>query len=224
LKEGTPANPTGGEAVVDFSFTVVSKNLNQGKYTPKLLANTCYHYETRANPEVCIQPDMLKATLSKSAPVCRPSDISLGTQGAPVAVKKIEQTTLPNEIQFKITIQNVGKGEIVDPTASCTTLGSSQLTRQQLDRVVVKSIKVGEKELQCRPLDSSKIMRLIDGVGYIICTLPLTDAKNTPSYVTPLAIHLAYDYKQSIEKQITINKITSSSDHSSKEGDGFFWP
>ncbi len=207
-----PANPAGGQALVDFSAKILPQNLNVGKYSPKLLANVCYRYQTVANPDVCIEPDPLATTLSRVTPVCRAKDASLGTQGAPVAIDKIEQTTLPNEIQFKITIKNVGKGEIVDPAASCSSQGSALLTRQNLDRVKVSSVKIGAegKELACRPLDENNIARIIDGTGYIICTLSKKDITLKTAYVTPLTIKLEYDYKQSVEKQITINKIAFS--------------
>ena len=207
-----PANPAGGQALVDFSAKILPKNLNVGKYSPKLLANVCYRYQTIANPDVCIEPDQLSTTLSRITPVCRAKDVSLGTQGAPVAIDRVEQTTLPNEIQFKITIKNVGKGEVVDPTASCSSQGSALLTRQNLDRVKASSVKIGAegKELACRPLDENNMVRLIDGTGYIICTLSKKDITIKTAYVTPLTITLSYDYKQSVDKQITINKIAPS--------------
>jgi hypothetical protein len=201
------ANPAGGQTLVEFSAKIISQNLNVGKYTPKLLANVCYRYQTIATPDVCIEPDPLSATVSRTTPVCRAKDASLGTQGAPVAVARVEQTTLPNEIQFKITLKNVGRGDVVHPAAQCSTQGSSQLTRQNIDKVEVSSVKIGEKELSCRPLDENKIARLVEGTGYIICTLGKADISSTSAYVTPLTIRLTYDYKQSVEKQLVINKI-----------------
>ena len=49
-------NPDGGYEILDLEATVDLSGLNVEKYNPNFLVTSCYTYETKANPEVCIDP------------------------------------------------------------------------------------------------------------------------------------------------------------------------
>ena len=83
------------------------------KYSPEILVTACYRYKTIADPKVCIDPNPFRAVQERK--VCEVRDQSLGGgQGAPVAVTKIEEQVGSDKIHFRIFIQNVGDGEVIE--------------------------------------------------------------------------------------------------------------
>ena len=66
-----------------------------------ILATLCYPYQTIASTDVCVVSD-LQNLVEAVKPICVPKDtITLGAQGAPVGVSKIEQTIYDDNDQLK---------------------------------------------------------------------------------------------------------------------------
>src|SRR3989338_4252470 len=81
LEGRSTINPNGGIDFVNFEGKVQAEVLNVERYEPILLATACYHYNTIASPQVCIDTDPYSEVSTKK--VCQVSDISLSNQGAP---------------------------------------------------------------------------------------------------------------------------------------------
>ncbi len=205
--EGRSAqNPLGGSGFKEFKGKVdVSKIPIQGKYKANILANLCYSYETIANPIVCIEKSPFEVINEKKA--CTMKDISLQSQGAPIALTKVEQIHASGKIQFKMTIRNVGKGITLERNLNgCAKDEVSKAARHQTDVVSIESVSIGESKLDCQGNE----VRLIDGIGYFICSLDksfIDAGTRSSSFATPLVVHLLYVYKDSVENPITITKI-----------------
>ena len=153
-----------------------------------------YSYRTDADIPVCIDPDVYNEVQGKK-PCVMQEHIALTGQGAPVAVTSVDilrsfdATESSGLVDFKITVSNVGNGEI-----SVGSLSSSQpdyLTAQ---------VTISGQPVNC---DESKIS-IENGKGEVICHIRynLKDAT-----VGLLHVRLDYIYRQKIEpREIRIKK------------------
>ena len=219
LEGRSTINPNGGIDFVNFEGKVQAEVLNVERYEPILLATACYYYNTIASPQVCIDTDPYSEVSTKK--VCQVSDISLSNQGAPIAVTKIAEEALATKTQFRITIKNIGGGDAVKITSEqkCDPLGTEKMQREDIDKVYVVGVSLGNKQLNCGPFAEGVIksvsgfVRLINGEGNLICEFPRQDypqGANT-AYTTPLKIHLGYTYRTTIERKVLIKKEASAS-------------
>ncbi|MBI2652174.1 hypothetical protein HYX00_01805 [Candidatus Woesearchaeota archaeon] len=220
LEGKSTINPNGGLDLVTFKGKVSYSNLNVEKYEPILLATACYVYETIAGPPVCIDPNPY--TTVKEKKVCEVQDISLSNQGAPIAVTAINEEAFATKTQFKITIKNVGGGDVLkrdNLKDKCDPFGEqkNKVTREDIDKVWIDEVKVGSRQIKCSPFvdkrekDITGYIRLINGEGFIICEFPKEEYKDSKTaFITPLTIKLIYAYRNTAEKKIQIKKEGSS--------------
>ena len=217
LEGKSPINPNGGLDLLTFRGQVNVDNLNVEKYEPTLQATACYQYWTTAGPSVCIDPEPYSVAGQKK--VCEVNDITMQSQGGPIAVTAIDEEAFASKTQFKITIKNVGGGDVIRYEAlnKCGSSGD-KILREDIDKVYLKEVKIGNKILNCGPFvntgDSSVRreagdIRLINGEGFIICELSSGDYGSKTAYITPMTITLLYGYRSSIEKKIQIKREVS---------------
>ena len=209
LRGKTPYSQVGDSSIIDFKGTINVDKLNfpDGKYAPTILGNLCYRYKTVAQPQVCIEKDPLSFTVKKA---CTAGDVSLSSQGAPIAVTKVEQLSTATKAQFKLTFRNVGRGIVVNPDKSCTKDAMASIQRYDLDWVRIERMSIAGKKLACGGTGSSNAVRLVDGTGYVTCSIALPDIYQgtAPAFATPLDIEVSYLYKDTIQQSIRIAKIT----------------
>lgn len=211
-------NLQGESDLVVFKASVDYSKLPVERYEPTLLATACFDYITIAGPSVCIDPDPY-ATI-KQKKVCEPGSISLSSQGAPVAVVKVDTEAFAAKTQFKITIKNAGNGEILKGQSQgqsvlekCNPFGTSKLAREDINKVFLEEIKLGNIDLQCWPFADEEVkgstgyIRLLNGEGSIICEIVEDNyASTNAAYTSPLRIKLSYGYKTTAERKLSIKK------------------
>ena len=216
-------NPNGGQDILAFQGSIEYSRLKVDKYDVTLLATACYQYETAVGPTVCIDPDPYTTVNQKK--VCQVKDTTLSSQGAPVAITSINEEAFDQKTQFKITIKNVGGGEVIkkesldkcDPYGKSSTAAgpssSSKIERDDLDKVYVDFVNIADRPITCGPFadgtvkGTKGILRMINGEGFIICELQKSKGEysNTASaYTTPMVIHLSYGYRTSITRTMQI--------------------
>ena len=230
----TLINFEGGSEIATFSPQVKMENLKVDKYEPIFLATLCYEYKTIAGPSVCIDPDPYPTIKQKK--VCEVKDIILTSQGAPIAVTKVEEKALSEKTQFMITVKNVGGGDVLrirsdaqqtqgtaqapaqqsgSTIEKCDPFGGSKITKEDIDKVYVEGITIGDKFLLCWPFAESPgksdkgHIRLQNGEGSIICELLKENNAypgGTTAYTTPLKIELSYAYKTTAETKTLLKK------------------
>lgn len=228
----TLINAQGGSDVAAFNPQVDKEKLIVDKYEPIFLATLCYEYKTIAGPSVCIDPDPYPTVKQKK--VCEVKDITLTSQGAPIAVTKIEEKALSEKTQFMITIKNVGGGDVLrirseaqqaqgasqaqqpgSTIEKCDPFGSSKITKEDISKVYVEGITLGDKFLQCWPFAESNAksdkghIRMQNGEGSVICELMKENNAypgGTTAYTTPLRIELSYAYKTTAETKTLLKK------------------
>ncbi|MBN2567135.1 hypothetical protein JXB02_03580 [Candidatus Woesearchaeota archaeon] len=200
-------NPEGSYAIVSFPTSGVAtvdvpQNLNY--YDPWIIASACYHYTTTAGANVCIDPDPY--TIQRENEVCTVRDVSLGSQGAPVAITSVEEDVMTNRILFKINIANVGGGTIVGPDyySECPF----NLRNEMIDIVDVHVSSSSLGTASCQP-NNGQDLRLLNGRGVLYCyfTAP---ASTGPAYETPIQIDVDYVYMDSIKTRVKIFSAPAS--------------
>ncbi len=202
LEAKTENNPSGGSNFVQFDESLPVKVPYGDKYSTTIQATSCYQYQTIAQVNACIIPDI--SDIAKQKNVCSPRVITLSSQGAPVAVTQVEERVAKDIVQFLITVQNIGDGRVIQPDKldQCPYL----LKPKDIDHIVVHAAidTLGEAECGSNSLDkeSNNIVRLFDNKGLIVCKF--ITRPDISSYETPLRITLDYGYSSSIQKNIEI--------------------
>lgn len=215
LEKRDAVNPKGGLDLFEFEGKINAQNLLAESYNFNLLATACYNYETKAGPSVCIDPRPYETGVEKA---CAVGPISLSSQGAPIAITKIEEEVLAEEIQFRITIENVGGGRAINKGSAddCNPFDNKVDLRQNIDFVYLEVgyPKLGSDAtwLECRPKNDDNSIRLIEGEGFIICKWKKPEAMKEndyglkQGYTTPLIINLNYLYMSSIQQPVQVIK------------------
>lgn len=202
LRGRGPYITKGDISAVNFNGRIAA--LPVDKYQPTIMATACYEYATTAGAQVCIDPNPYAPTSMQK--VCTPGVVSLGSQGAPVAVTNVEVSPSPGVTRFKIDISNVGGSTVFKPgkLVECSPYGTG-LTFNDVDFVQVLDVKVSGVPIKnkCRPLDNDFI-RLTNGVASLFCELPKESMRGEAAYLTPLNIVLKYGYRQSISTSVEI--------------------
>ena len=230
LPPASPLNPRGGLYTAEFNGNIKANNVIVDKYEPTILVTACYPYSTIATPAVCIDPQPFETRQEK---VCTIGSQTLKPQGAPIAITKIDQEASRGKIRFKITIENVGKGDVIwenDETKmgslidKCSPAGGTAigiLDRKDFDKVQLDEVKIGDVNLldpnndgkfddnNCTPFaeGTSNIIRLFDGSGFVVCTLDGLEKGPESAYTTPISIKVSYAYRSTISKPISIRKL-----------------
>jgi len=202
-------NPEGGFDLVEFKGSIASYDIVVDKYEPTILATLCYPYITKTSPSVCIDPSPFDNNQKK---VCNIGSQTLSSQGAPIAITKIDQEASSNKIQFKINLKNVGNGDVIKLSAldKCNPFEGEGLERQDFDKVELKRATVGFSELNCGPFDDDNQIRLFNNEGFIICSLDSANYDDIKSaYTTLLNLEFEYGYRTTTSKQIKISKLTN---------------
>lgn len=175
-------------------------------YPFDLIATACYDYKTIASANVCIDPDPFSPTAKQK--ICVPQNIGLGSQGAPVAVSKIDVEAAPGKTRFKIYVTNAGGGvafkEGATYLAKCSPYDPKGLDSfSEVDHIQLKKVEVSGVSIlsSCKPLDNNHI-RLVNGQGFIICEF--SSPRGAAAYATPLVIELGYGYRNSATKRVEI--------------------
>lgn len=194
--------PQGGFDVVSFDATISSlTGLRVDKYEPILLATACYKYETQASGQICIDPNPFAP--SRTQKVCTPGIVSLGSQGAPIAVSAVGVEPNPGRTRFAISIQNVGGGTVfLQKDMSKCSPSSGGLGYTELDVVELVDVTVSGTSIKqsCRPVNNNNV-RLVNGQATIYCELP---TQGNQAYVSAINVYLRYGYSQTASTRIEI--------------------
>ena len=171
-------------------------------YPTKVIVTATYNYETIASAKVCIDPFPRGTTVrEKVCDIYEYSSISLGTQGAPIAIASIEEEATYRDLLFKIYVEDVGDGLLIDEN-DVTKNPNKGYDWDRLNKIRLVDVTVGNRMMtECRP-DIGNYLTLSEGKGYIFCKLNTAGIDSV--YTAPLNIKLRYAYANSISKDIEI--------------------
>ncbi len=205
LIEGkTMYNPSGSNVRYIFDLQAQEEDLEC-----LLQIELCYLYETFADPDVCVDPDIYNL---KNDKVCTIQQVKPGKQGGPVVVDKIDTAMLPSGgemiVQFKIYVKNLQEGQVVSYSESAIGDVCGSQTDLSPDRIgwneVRASVTLGATDLDC----GSGIIHMTRNFdsNFVLCstTIPI----NTITYSSPLNIRLSYGYITNDYKEVTIRDFS----------------
>jgi len=205
-----PFLPQGGVDTISFRGRIQPFSSRRiDRYVPTLLLTACYHYETIASAQVCIDPNPFAPTSIQK--VCTPSTVSTGSQGAPIAVTSVEVEAAPQKTRFKINVQNVGGGDVfragADALRKCSPYAAG-LTFDEVDFIRLADVSISNIHITetCKPRDNSGHLRLVNGQASIYCEYGAPPEQSP--FLTPLNIVLQYGYRQSIARQVEIRAVS----------------
>ena len=208
LEGKSPYNKDGGFSLVEFQMDV--NDLPQGApfYKPNIILTASYLYKTIASPVVCIDPEPRSTRIREK--VCEINrGISVGSQGAPIAVTKVEEEVTSNDFLFKIYVDNVGGGLVIRESDIGDNPNEGYDWRD-MNEVVIEEINVGNIPMtECRPAVGREV-HLIDNKGFIFCRLDKSVAEGK-AFETVLNIKLGYGYTTSAEGKIEVFEEVSFS-------------
>jgi len=198
-------NPNGVESIIKIIAKTKEIEELMESHISTIGLTACYKYLTIANPTICVDPDVHNLRIGEKS--CVIKDISLISQGAPVAVTKIEQNMLTHEDkiepQFLIYLANKGNGQIVnkeDVEEACSAAGLGKDTWN----VINITAYLSGKELDCNP-NPVKLTKTKDFVRCSAFEYDWID-KDLLAYESILNINLTYGYTSTISKDIKIEK------------------
>lgn len=188
-------------------------------YRPSIIATVSYLYKTLANVMVCVDPEPRSTRVKEK--VCKISDYGvgvggsggmggsagsgMGSQGAPIAVTRVEEDVTGSDILFKIYVQNMGPGLVIQETDIDENPNTGYDWRD-LNYVQVEDVKLGNLRMtECRP-SIGRDIQLVDNKGFIFCRIDKS-AVGSEAYITPLNIQLVYGYTTSIQKSVDIYEV-----------------
>ena len=196
-------SPNGGRGIIKLLARTKKIESLIESHTSNIGLTACYKYETISNPTVCLDTDIYNLRVGEKS--CEVKDVILSSQGAPVAVTKIEQSMLVHddkiEPQFLIYIANKGNGQIIDKDKideACSEKGGYNLS------VVNVEAYLSGKKLDCIP----NPVKLTKTRNFARCSAYKDDwiEKDSIGYETLLKINLTYGYTSTISKNIRIEK------------------
>lgn len=203
-------SPEGGYDMLEFTGYADLARIDVEKYSPTFMITACYDYQTRVDAQVCIDPRPFSTVMENK--VCSIKDATFQSQGAPIAITRIEETALSNSIQFKIHFSNVGGGEVIarSQLKKCSLTEEGALQRSDMDLVKLRAVTIGSSALECNTLSiggESGYARLVNGKGSVVCVFKANFISGQAAYTTPIHVELEYGYRTTTTKTLEITKV-----------------
>jgi hypothetical protein len=167
---------------------------------------TCYAYTTFISPMICIDPN----PFSEEDKICTSQAYSWGgSQGAPVAVTRLEQTNTGSEVILDFTIRNVGPGTVWDigQLEACSPYYPGKVKSSMHDVVYVGQGWIGDMPIDCSRQSSVRLDPNTKEARFT-CSYDIRNAADIGgAYATPLKMELWYGYEEAIKRQLTIRRL-----------------
>jgi hypothetical protein len=190
-----------------FKVQMISRwPAGQDYYNIPYEIKSCYAYTTFVSPNLCIDPN----PFSDERKLCRSETYTWGgSQGAPVAVTRVQQTNTGRELILDITIKNVGAGRVWDVgyLEACSPYFPGDVKPNMLNIVHIGYAYVGSKPLDCTNFYTVRLDPNTQEAR-MTCRYDMTDADDIGSgYTIPLKMELWYGYEESIVRQLRVRKV-----------------
>jgi hypothetical protein len=162
----------------------------------------CYPYVTTLATDVCVNTDPYNPEALDTS--CTIKDITTNTQGAPLAIKKVEIHPYYKDEgyylpEFTFHIENVNKG-IPFRYDKINEFCSAQTIEPEYINQVLLFAKLSDTVLVC----DQPVFHLIKNEATVTCGLAELLQESSTSYVAPLYVELNYGYSQSFRKEFSV--------------------
>jgi hypothetical protein len=144
-------NYQGGSDVISYNAQAKTAGSMSETHDIQIIATACYEYVTEWNQEVCIDTDINKMNIFPGA--CEATDISLNSQGAPLAITEIETKMLPTGTgyirpMFIIHVQNSGNGRIINKEKTQHACTATGIESKDYNMVFLKEFMLSSEQLK----------------------------------------------------------------------------
>jgi len=205
----------GDTIITEFNDLNYDQDLSGNWDGPRIRANLCYNYETKATTFICLKRDLLTNIDTKE--ICDLSgDKEVFNSGAPIQVTAVSQTPGGSDkIQVQFEISHVG--DTNDRFYKLDTECDDKSTNTDKDKVYFKvADDVNGNSAECSGLESGSTsdegyVTLYNGKPRtVVCTIDVSNVEGV--YEIPLGVELSYRYYQFIEKTILIKDVSTGDD------------
>ena len=204
-------NPIGEERIISINTNARTLPPRTETVTTTIRVTACYPYRTAATETLCIDTDILGRATNKP---CQVQDASLGSQGAPVTVNRIEPRMLQHmdetkiNVEFLIHMSNRGAGQLFPAdkaVEACTAGAVGELNKAKVN------VFLADQQLDCVP-------KAKDSAGpeaevnlametFVKCSVPDGISKRLGTYLSPLTIEVDYGYSFTVSKNVEIRTL-----------------
>jgi hypothetical protein len=207
--EGRNVNaPVGAIDFFDFTFSANNLQGNRDDAQSTLTFEVCYPYNTTFIQNICVDRDVFEQTATD---VCIASAVTGTSQGAPIAVTRVEQSFLRDGTKviprFKVTIQNLQNGYTLwnEKESSESVCGQSGFNSNEFGRVKVTAL-MANQPLKCGTESVPDVARFDHNTAEIICRLD-SGVEAGASYETPLIVKLQYFYISTLTAHVEVENV-----------------
>lgn len=206
-------SPQGDALYLDYDIILNREKwpalLNELPQTLQVTA--CYYYTTTLTPTVCVDPDPGN---NRGDPCSASPLVFKQTQGAPIAITRIDQKGIPGGTLFTIHLKHVGNGRFWEP-GSLPLCGPYSGARPDARREEVVHLldarMAGEfRKLDCSPKNSNGYgttsIRFQNGVAQVNCAYKGSALTSRQAYESAMTLEFGYLYQNSITKKVVIHR------------------
>ena len=174
----------------------------------------CYLYKTKSTSLLCVTPNLLRPS---DDDVCEVNaEKQVYSSGSPIKVSKLIESATTDKIRFEFEITFNGRGRLIKPNGENFNSQNCDATEYDFDKIDMVWVEVdpkgewGHSTVKCSSLSNNNIgyVKLFESNGVkkaiVNCEIPITNKGN---YVKPLDIDIYYQYKERLNKEITIKHI-----------------
>jgi len=201
-------NPEGETQVYSKNFRAKLIGENRQSIDASFIATACYDYQTKKGIQICIDP----VPFQKTNKPCEMKAITLESQGAPVAITKVEPKLIPKGNGYELTVdihfQNKGKGQIFEKDKIDVACGGT--TPKQFFgflKETALNLRLGSDE-QNNFICSPNFIDLSEKDNFFRCTYK-TIITETQPYATMLFLQIDYGYTYSVSTTTKVLKKIS---------------
>ncbi|MFH1850529.1 MAG: hypothetical protein ABH879_10220 [archaeon] len=188
-----------------IEYTAMAGTIPHEKEYPFLFkAKACYIYETHASADLCIDTSV-RDPMNLIKKNCQAENVALSDQGAPIAVKRIEERVVPLGedyiMELTVYIENAGGGAVTAPQSYDLDCRGGIAVNRLVD--IESEISLGGIKVDncLAPIEDPKNGKLVS----IFCTRALGPEKR--SYTTPISVGLRYGYISApVVKSVKVKK------------------
>lgn len=204
LKADDQYFPGGEQDFIDYHVDMKEWPPGLDEYDIELMMVNCYGYVTYASPLVCLDP----SPYSEQRKICRPKTITMSSQGAPIAITKVEQENGKNQAVFTIHVKNIGEGKVIywGAIERCSPYYPHDLTSKYTNMIQGFNARIGNRVLTCTP--ETGVFRLTEnGEGTITCRYDMAYSNLQSAYQAPLIMEFWYGYQETDVQRVLFKKI-----------------
>ena len=171
----------------------------------ELKAYLCYPYQTIASAQICIDTDPANERRIKKPCTIKTETFS-GGQGGPVGITKIETLSMQDHPdfeerllpEFKIFIDNFGKGDIVN------TVRLQEICRGS---AAGKPIVQVDARLSAQRMECDREVKINEEEeSFITCSIPEGIDSRAGTYTAPLTVTMDYGYRDFVSTTLEVER------------------